>query len=225
MTVVTAVWVKGAVGKAITGLKQQVKRADRVSVYLDGEYGFGLHRSVAASLQVGQQLRPPEIEQLKRLDRIETAVQRAARLVAGRPRSEHELELRLKRQGYEPDEVEQAIERLRSGGLVDDLEFARAWVENRMDFRPRGTIALRSELRRKGVAREVIDQALEDFDEAEAARRAAVAGARKYQHLSPDDYRRRLSAYLSRRGFNYQTISPLLRELVSEMEQESEEPN
>lgn len=208
--------------RAITDLKPQIKRDDRVSVFLDGEFGFGLHRSVAEPLRLGQQLSAAEIEALKHADQRETAHRHAVRLIAQRPRSERELEIRLERQGLEPGDIQAVVQRLRDAGLADDLAFARAWIENRMAFRPRGVRALRSELRSKGVAGRVITRALEDFDESEAARRAGEQGARKYQHLSPEAYRRRLSAYLSRRGFEEHTISPLVRELAAQHEAESE---
>jgi SOS response regulatory protein OraA/RecX len=91
-----------------------------------------------------------------------------------------------------------------------------------MEFRPRGAWALRSELSAKGVARETITIALQDYDEEEAAQRAAVEGARRYKHLSPDLFRRRLSAYLSRRGFAYQVVTPLVTQHLAGMEAESE---
>lgn len=210
-------------GKAITDLKPQVKRNDRVSVFLDGEFGFGLHRSVAEPLRIGQQLDAVEIEALQRADQRETAHKRAVRLIAQRPHSEHELEIRLERQGMQSTDIQAVLQRLRDSGLADDLAFARAWIENRMAFRPRGARALRSELRRKGVGSRVIERALKEFDEGEAARLAAEQGARKYLHLSPEMYRRRLSAYLSRRGFEQHTITPLVRELAAELEAESEE--
>ncbi len=211
-------------GRTITELKPQAKRDDRVNVFLDGEFGFGVQRSLAGSLEIGQQLSEAEIERLEEADTREVAYRRAARRVAQRPRSERELEIGLERQGLQPEDVELVIDRLREAGLADDLEFAQAWIENRMAFRPRGERALRSELRGKGVARRVIEQALDGFDEQQAAQDAAQAGARKYQHLSPEDYRRRLSAYLARRGFERHTISPLVRQLAAEIEAESEEP-
>ena len=210
--------------KAITGLKPQAKRDDRVNVYLDGQFGFGLQRSLAGSLEIGQQLSEAEIARLRGADQREAAYRRAVQRVARRPRSERELQIELERRGLESEDAELVIDRLREAGLAGDFEFARAWIENRMAFRPRGARALRSELRGKGVAGRVIEAALENFDEQQALRRAADIGDRKYQHLSPDDYRRRLTAYLVRRGFERHAISPLVRQLAAEIEAESEEP-
>jgi len=106
------------------------------------------------------------------------------------------------------------VERVTRAGLVDDGEFARDWVENRVQFKPRGARALHYELREKGIADSIIADALVDLDEEVAARQVAQAGARRMAHLEPRDFRRKLSAYMARRGFSYAAIAPLVDELL-----------
>jgi regulatory protein len=98
----------------------------------------------------------------------------AARFLEVRPRAEAEVRRRLRDAGYRSDLVEGAIERLVALGYLDDAAFARAWVESRDRAHPRGARALRDELRRKGVAADVVEGAL-------AAREAAATGG------DPDD--------------------------------------
>jgi regulatory protein len=83
-----------------------------------------------------------------------------------------------------------------------------------LQFNPRGARALGHELREKGVPVSIIDDTLAGFDEEPAARKAAEAGARRLAHLEPTAFRRRLGAYLARRGFSYAVISPLLEEML-----------
>lgn len=206
----------------ITGLEPQAKRMNRMNIYLDGKYAFGLHRNLAAGLAIGERLDRARISELKQLDQQQGAYQRAAGLVARRPRSEAELKRRLAGYGLTEEGQLAVLARLQQAGLADDRAFARAWIENRMTFRPRSAYALRSELRSKGLSTETIREALDGFDEEEAARRAAEAGARKYRHLSPELLRNRLRAYLSRRGFKHHTVSSLLKRLAGEREHESE---
>jgi regulatory protein len=179
-------------------------------------------------MKLAQELQPEEvldedrIQALLERDGEELAYEQAVRLISYRPRTERELRIRYAKKGLSGSIQDAALERLKQEGLVDDAEFAQAWIENRMEFRPRGAWALRSELSSKGVARDTIELALEDFNEEEAARRAAKEGARRYQQLSPDLFRRRLNAYLSRRGFTYQTVTPLVVLHLAELEAESE---
>ena len=193
-----------------------------MQVYLDGQYAFSLSKKLAQEIQLDQALPEARVQELIERDRQEAAHAQALRLLSTRPRTEHELRIRYAKKEYTEHTQEAALDRLKSEGLVDDAAFAQAWIENRMEFRPRGAWALRSELGAKGVTRELIEIALEDFDEEEAARRAAHKGARRYKHLSPELFRRRLSAYLSRRGFSYQMVAPLVTQHLVGIESESE---
>ena len=198
------------------------KAKNKVQVYLDGQYAFSLSKKLAQEIQVDEALEEDRIQELIGRDRQDAAYEQALRLLSYRPRTERELRMRYAKKALPEQIQEVTLDRLKSEGLVDDAAFAQSWIENRMEFRPRGAWALRSELGAKGVERELIEIALEDFDEEEAARRAAQAGARRYKHLSPGLFRRRLSAYLSRRGFTYQMVSPLVAQHLAGIESESE---
>jgi regulatory protein len=202
--------------KKITALKIQKRNKNRVSVYLDGEYTFGLTKIVAGWLKVGQELTDEKIAELKEKDNTEIALQKALNFLSYRPRSEDEVRKNLKKHGYEEEVIEVILERLRQGHLVDDASFAEMWVENRSEFRPRGRRLLRMELRKKGINDEVIDPSLEDLDEEELAYRAASKQIRKYRNLEWPDYRKKMSGFLARRGFDYGIISIIIKKVWEE---------
>ncbi len=208
------------VTKTVTALMPRAK--NRVQVYLDGQYGFSLSKKLAQEVRLDEALHEDRIQELIERDQRKAAYEQASRLLSYRPRTERELRLHYSKKGLSEQVQDAAVERLKLEGLVDDVAFARLWIENRMEFRPRGAWALRSELSSKGVARELIEIALEDYDEEDAAKRAATQGARRYKHLSPDLFRRRLSAYLSRRGFTYPMVTPLVAKHLAGIEAESE---
>jgi regulatory protein len=198
----------------VTALRFQKRNKNRVNVYLDGQFAFGLAAIEAARLRVGQTLGDDEIARLQRQDQVERAYERALNFLSYRPRSEAEVRRNLRKNGVEDEVVEVAIERLARTGMLDDREFARYWVENRLQFNPRGARALGHELRQKGVPASIIAGALAGFDEEAAARQASEAGARRLAHLEPGAFRRRLGAYLARRGFSYAVIAPLVEEML-----------
>src|SRR5512133_247869 len=146
----------------ITALKAQKRNPNRVSVYLDGEYAFGLARIVAAWLSIDQTLSDEEIKSLQEKDTDEKAFQAALHFLNYRARTEVEVRKKLFDKGFSETVIEQTLERLRRGGLLDDTQFAQAWVENQTNFRPRGRRALAFELRHKGVSDEIIQQALDE---------------------------------------------------------------
>jgi regulatory protein len=192
----------------ITALVAQKKNPDRVNVYLDGKYAFGLAAIEAVRLKRGQTLTEADIERLQAADDVEQAREKALRFLSNRPRSEWEVRQNLLKAGYGDETIDRVLERLRDVALVDDAAFVRYWLDNRAQFRPKGEVALRQELRRKGVEREVIDAVLEESEHAEdrAALQAALAKAARYRQLSQPEFAQKLGAYLARRGFDYETV-------------------
>lgn len=185
-------------------------------VYLDGQPGLVLARAVASRLTVGQVLQDEEIQRLRLADAEEIAYQHGLRLLGLRPRSEQEMRRYFDRHQVASSIQDAALIRLREAGLIDDSSFARQWVENRAAFRPRSRLALKSELRQKGVSSEAIESALSGHDDESAAYQAASATARRLKGLSSDIFRRRLGGYLARRGFSYEIIRPVVERLWRE---------
>lgn len=203
-------------GKQITALKTQKRNKRRVNVYLDGQFAFGIADIQAARLQVGQTLSEEEIAQLEEQDAVERAVNKAMDLLSYRPRSRAEIRRRLRRKDHDDSTIDEALSHLNRAGLVDDREFARYWVDNRFRFKPRGVLALRQELRQKGVPDTIIDEALVGYDEEDAANRAAEKAIRRLQRFDPTAFRRKLNGYLRRRGFSFAIINPLVDQAVAE---------
>ena len=202
--------------REITALEVQKRNKDRVNVYLDGVFGFGLAAIEAIRLRVGQTLTPDQIAELRMRDGIERAYERALNYLSYRPRSEAEVRRNLHKKDVEERAIDAVIERLTRAGLVDDREFARYWVNNRARFNPRGLQGLRYELRQRGVTRDIIDAALSEFDVQAAAARVAEAGARRFATEPPGDFGRKLKAYMARRGFSYALIKPLVDKKLEE---------
>ena len=206
--------------KQITALKIQKRNPNRINVYLDGEYAFPVARIVGAWLQIGQVLTDEKIATLRAEDSKEVAFQRALNFLSYRPRSESEVLRKLTEIGFDETVIAETIERLRRANLISDTQFAKDWVENRSTFRPRGRRILAMELRQKGVADDVIQEALDGtVDEDELAYQAAVRKSSRWADLEYAAFRERLSAYLMRRGFSYGTISNLVQRVWSDLQE------
>ncbi len=210
--------------RTITALKAQKRNPERINVYLDGEFAFGLARIVAAWLHIGQVLSEERIERLRQEDALEAAYQRALLALSYRPRSEQEVQRKLTEAGYDEAVRQAVIERLRNGGLVGDEQFAQAWVENRQTFRPRSKRMLAAELRQKGVGNDEIEQALLGaVDDETMAYEAGARYARKLVVADWETFRKRLSGYLGRKGFGYETVSVTVRRIWQELREGSGE--
>jgi len=202
--------------KKITALKLQKRNKNRVNVYLDGEFAAGLSRIVAGWLQIGQEISEEKLADLLAKDEVEIALQRAVNFISLRPRSEKEVRQNLYKHKTDEETIQTVLEKLRRGGLVDDSGFAEMWVENRSKFRPRGRSLLRMELRQKGIQDPVIEDNLQDVDEGSLAYRAAQKQARKYAHLERQEFRKKLSGFLARRGFPYAIIYDIIPKIWEE---------
>jgi len=191
----------------ITALKFQKNNKERVSVYLDGAYAFGLDALEAARLHKGQVLSDTEIASLKAQDEQNQAFNRAVRFLSYRPRSRAEVERYLRDKATAPEVVPTVVARLEQAGYLDDEEFARFWVEDRERFRPRSQHALRYELRQKGVSDAIISQTLEGSDDEAAAWQAIQGRLPRWAHLPQEQFLQKAASFLGRRGFGYGTIS------------------
>lgn len=201
----------------ITALPAQARNPNRVNVYLDGDFAFGLDRLVAAWLKVGMELSAEKIADLQAQDTVEGAYQKALHFISYRPRSEMEIRKRLVEKDIDEPVIEAVLERLKQAQWIDDKQFARTWVENRSAFRPRSHRMLRYELKQKGVEEEHIHQALlEAEEEPKLAYEAGKSYARRLAGLDREVFRKRLGGYLSRRGFTYGTIAPVIRQIWDE---------
>jgi regulatory protein len=205
--------------KKITAIEPQQKNPQRVNVYLDGEFAFGLARFTVGWLKVGQELSEEKISVLQAEDAGEVTYQKALHFLSYRPRSSAEIRQNLAKRGSPAALVDETLARLQRAGLVNDMDFARAWVENRNTFRPRSKSALQFELRRKGIGDEIVRPVLDELVDEQAL---AFEAARKYALRLAGrewlDFRQKLSGFLARRGFSYTTITPIVSEVWKEIQ-------
>lgn len=201
----------------ITALEVQKRNKERVNVFLDGEYAFSLTLMEAARLRKGQALSEDEINTLRDEDAVNRAVDQAARFLSYRPRSIAEVRTNLEKKDHPEAVVEAALERMTNLGYLDDAAFARFWLENRTMFKPRGPMALRHELRQKGVADDIISATLEALDVRAAAHQAAETKARRLSGLDRRAFHNKLGSFLQRRGFPYGVCRDVIEQLIEEM--------
>ncbi|MEZ4590687.1 MAG: RecX family transcriptional regulator [Chloroflexota bacterium] len=209
----------------ITALTRQKRNPDRINVYLDGAFAFGLAEITAAYLRIGQTLSPAEIEKLQGADEVEKAKEVALRYIEYRPRSVAETRQHLQKKEYPEAVTEQVLERLQAVGLLDDAAFARYWVDQRETFKPRSKIALQQELRQKGLERNLIDEVTAEMDEVDAARQAAEPKARRWSGLPEQQFRQKLGGFLQRRGFGYDVVREVTEALWESFGTEASDNN
>jgi regulatory protein len=205
----------------ITALKIQKRKKDRVNVFIDDQFAFGLSLIEAAKLRKGQTLTEAEITRLRDKDAIQQAIDRAARFLAYRPRSTDEVRRNLSKKNIPPTVIDAALEQMSAQGYLDDRAFALFWIENRNAFKPLGSRALRYELRQKRVPDTIIDEVLDAYgvDDADAAYRAASQRARRLRNMTRRDFQNKVGSFLQRRGFAYNIARVAIERLMEELDE------
>jgi regulatory protein len=178
-----------------------------------------IERVRALGLARGQDLDGPAVARLEAAGQGEDAYRAAVRLLVTQPRSVHEVILRLRRKKVPQAAVAEAVGRLEAQGLLDDAEFARAFARARAE-RGYGPVRIRADLATRGVERRLVDLALADVPatDQEAWQEELSALARKRAErlsgLPTQALRRRLIAYLHRRGFPLREVLSAVDGLV-----------
>lgn len=169
-------------------------------------------------LRLGGVLSATVLERLRELADIEAAEEAALRALARRAHARRDLQRRLVKKQHPPRAIDAALERLGARGLLDDRSFAEQYAALRAT-RGRGPARLLRDLLAQGVERRIAEDAVrraladEGIDPGVEARAVAVRRARQLSGLPPVVRKRRLLAFLLRRGYS----GPQVRELVEEV--------
>jgi regulatory protein len=166
----------------------------------------------------------------KSADTEERAKTACLRLLSVRARSRKELKERLEKKGFSASVISSTLTDLQRVGLVDDNEFARMWVEERLRSRPSGARVLKWQLRRHGIheelANSVIEKALDSEKElglvielAQAKLRRLHSKAQPGAEIGREELAR-IGRFLASRGFSFDVIKEAFNNILEENAQE-----
>ena len=198
----------------VTLLKPQ-KSGKRVNVYLDGEFGFGidLDNLVLNHIKIGTVLTDEEVKKIVKKAEFQKDLDKVLRFVSIRPRSEKEVKDYFKRKNFDALMHDNLLKKLRLLEFLDDVKFAKWWVDQRLTFKKISSRVLKLELIRKGIDKEIIDNVLNEtpIDEKKMARELLEKRAYKWQGLDEKNARQKKFRYLAGKGFSWEVITELLK--------------
>jgi len=202
--------------KTITRIEPQKRNPQRRSVFIDGKYAFGVDEEVVSRLGLakGEGLTEQKIKEILTQKSENEAKEVALRFLSFRRRTEKEVKEKLKKKDFDEKTIKTTIDKLKEYDLINDFEFATAWVKGRLAYKPRGKKLLRQELWKKGIKKEIIDQVTEELcqDEDKSALELLEKIQKRYKSLEPKVARRRMFGLLLRRGFSYETANRTLQD-------------
>lgn len=204
----------------ITKILEQKKRKHRRSVYIDGKFAFGCNINVVARfrLREGQQISADQLKQIEQGELKQECFDSAMKFLEMRLHSRSELSRKLIRKEYPPALVEDVLNDLVRLGYVDDARFAKTKAMSAAQHKHHGKRRAQLELMKAGVDKATASRAVEDVYEATdslaIARELAKKKAPSLKRLEPHVARRRLTGLLLRRGFEFDTIKPVIDEVL-----------
>jgi len=210
--------------KTITALEVQKRSPDRINVFLDGEFAFGISRYVGAWLSVGKIIDEIKTKSLISADEKDKALLAAKRYIRYKQRTEAEVVKKLEQLKFPSEIITTIMIELRDKRYVDDKEFASQWIEVRGESKPRGKSLFQFELRKKGISADIFEAAIENIpDEYEMATRLGKKYLKRFSSINDNEFRKKLAGILSRRAFQYSVVKETLDELIRIRNEEIEE--
>lgn len=200
----------------ITKIEGQ-KNIERVNIYIDREFAFGLTKEIQLKygLYEGMEIDKRFIEEVLLEEEKLKAKNKALKFLSYRQRSEKEVVDKLKKEGFSQEIIDKTVEFLKGYNLIDDLNFAKNFVMDKSNINKYGPERIKYELYMKGIPESIINKALEDYDdEYSVALELARKKINSYKNDNKSAIYRKLGGFLQRRGFSYECILKVLRELV-----------
>lgn len=213
--------------RQITDLQAQKNHPSRISIFLDGKFFCGVSEESALRHKLKRGLLIDE-EQLKSIihdEELQKAKKYVYTILSKRMYSSKEISDKLKRQGYTDDIIKDVICKMESYGYINDESFAEEWVQSRLDSKPKGRLVIKRELVDKGIEEDTIENILnKTLSETVQYDLALDLARRKIKTYRDDDAmstKRKLYAFLSRRGFGYDIIKSVMDEVMKERKSSS----
>lgn len=196
----------------VTSIKTQKKKEARFNIFLDGKFAFSLPAEALAKagLHTGQELSPEQVASLIKESDFTFTFEKVLKFLSFRPRSEFEIDEYMLRQNIGEETRKMVMQKLEQLKLIDDEAFAKWWLDQRSVFRPEGRRLVGFELKRKGIAKEIIEELMTEGRPRTAdvflAEKLAEKRLTRLKKLPEIEAEKKIWAYLARKGFSFEVI-------------------
>ncbi len=201
----------------ISKIERQKRKAALYDLYSEDVFLFEITEDtlVHFALSANGEYSDRKLKDIQEYDRFMRCVHQALRYLARRPHLQAELRLKLRQKQYEAAVIERTIHYLLGKKYLSDEDFIKRFIADEKQLKKSGPLRIRAKLFEKGAKRELIDELLERYyPEEEIARNArALAGQKRQRlaHLPADEIKKKLTAVLKNKGYNWDVIARAIR--------------
>ena len=201
----------------ISAIQSQKKDQDRLNIFIDDKFAFGISRFIGHSLVVGQELGPKQIERLADADGREKAYQRALRYISYKTRTVFEVRKKLQKSEFEEIIIHSVLQELEDKNYVNDRDYAAEWIQTRSSSKPRSRRQLSFELRKKGISDDIIEnEIIHALDDLDSALKLGRKYLNRYHQLDEKEFQKKMFGVLARRAFPFEIINKTIEKLLYE---------
>lgn len=208
----------------ITKLEKQKKYKGRVNIYADDCFLLGVMEDTVYKfgLNAGDELTEERLSEIKKYDEYNAGKKIVLDFLSYRNRSRAELKQKLRAKKISDDVSENILKHLDKLGFIDDRVFAKEYAEGKINTRPVGKRMLEMKLKQKGITKDVIDETLNGLLTSENEKQLAYSCYKKYlirlKGRTETEKRRKIYEHLTRKGFDYETISEIINQNIKNIE-------
>lgn len=215
----------------ITRITTQKRKSNRYNIFIDdgtGEkYGFSVDEDILIKfrLQKGMELQEHKINELTQQDSKQKGYHQAIHYLSYRIRSKKEMYDYLMKKEVDEGHIQAIIERLESEKLIDDKQFADAFVKTRLNNSRKGPTLIKRELLDKGISGTIADEALFVFTYEKQYDKAYKLAEKRMGKKSKDSLSKqmlKIQAYLQRNGYKQEVITDVMAEIKENNEEHSD---
>jgi regulatory protein len=202
----------------ITKIEPQKRNKKRVSVYIDDRFAFGIHEDIAYRLHIqeGTDIDKDYIENVLKTEEQNKANTYALNLLSFSARTEKQIRDKMSEKEYESSIINNTIEFLTRTGLLNDSKYAENFAKDKANFNKYGNSRIKFELYRKGVSKDIVEDVISNQpdDEYERALEVATKKILSYKNDDKNAVYRKMSGFLQRKGYSYDIVSKVMKELL-----------
>jgi regulatory protein len=195
------------------------------AIYIDEALAFTVSEDVLLKfgLRTGMRIDEKTVELIASAEALQRAKAIALNFLSYRPRSSKEIINKLLSKGFSADLAKQVVQHMQSLDLLDDLEFARMFVRDKLRGKPMGKAMMRRKLMEKGIAPQMVERVLGEYISDEDEQQAAAKLLEKKLKRAPDRFskldaarqKKRLIDYLLSRGFSSEVATRTVRSALA----------
>lgn len=206
--------------KKITKIEYQKNNKDRVSIYLDGKFEFGIDLNIMIKYSLSKDMELEDefiLEILIEEDKAK-AYNYAISVLSRSSKSEKELRLKIIQKGYDLELVNVIIDKLKANKYIDDEDYTDRFIHDKINISKYGKRKIKEALYNKGIDRPIIEEKLNLISTDDEIDRAYTLGEKKLKNLSDVENAKKyvkVSNFLINKGFEYETVRKVVNKLLN----------